>query len=414
VNPFKNLEPKNAQNLIRLFAVGLLFWTSLTCLLPTIPAYIEDVGGTKQQVGLVMACFAIGLLLFRTSLGKMADQNSCKLVLLIGTAAVGIAPLGYILVKSIPLLMLVRVFHGISIAAFTTGYSVLVVNLSPIKQRGELIGYMSLVTPIGMAIGPALGGFLQIAVGYTPLFLISAIIGFFALILASQIQETSHTEKVFTEQENSQKTERNFREILGNISLLIPTIILLLVGLAVGAMFTFLPLFMRETLPNFNPGLFYTAAAIASFSVRSFTGRASDKIGRGLFVTISLICYTVAMLLLVIANNPASFLIAGIAEGTGGGILIPMLIALISDRSYAHERGRVYGICLGGFDLGMAIAGPIFGVVATGFSYQGVFFLAACLVIIALLIFITQSNKNIPHSFRFAMGKAKDDYAIDL
>lgn len=54
--------------------------------------------------------------------------------------------------------MINRAFHGVSIAAFTTGYSALVVDLSPPKQKGELIGYMSLAVPIGMAIGPAMGG----------------------------------------------------------------------------------------------------------------------------------------------------------------------------------------------------------------------------------------------------------------
>lgn len=55
--------------------------------------------------------------------------------------------------------MINRAFHGVSIAAFTTGYSALVVDLSPPKQKGELIGYMSLAVPIGMAIGPAMGIF---------------------------------------------------------------------------------------------------------------------------------------------------------------------------------------------------------------------------------------------------------------
>ncbi|NJQ96982.1 MAG: MFS transporter, partial [Hydrococcus sp. CSU_1_8] len=79
--------------------------------------------------------------------------------------------------QSIYPLMAIRAFHGISIAAFTTGYSALVVDISPLKQRGELIGYMSLAVPIGMAIGPALGGYLQDSIGYTPLFLVSAGLG---------------------------------------------------------------------------------------------------------------------------------------------------------------------------------------------------------------------------------------------
>ncbi|NEO00243.1 MAG: MFS transporter, partial [Moorea sp. SIO3I7] len=118
---FQTLEGQQRQSLLILFTVGLLFWSSLSSLLPTLPQYIQDVGGTKQQVGLVMGCFAIGLLLFRNPLGRMADLRGRKLVVIIGTSAVALAPLGYLFTQSISLLMLVRMFHGISIAAFTIG-----------------------------------------------------------------------------------------------------------------------------------------------------------------------------------------------------------------------------------------------------------------------------------------------------
>ncbi|HEY9739112.1 MAG TPA: MFS transporter, partial [Coleofasciculaceae cyanobacterium] len=143
MNLLSTLEPPQRKNLLVLFAAGLLFWSSLSSLLPTLPLYVEDVGGTTQQIGIVMGSFAVGLLLFRSSLGKLADHHSRKLVVLIGMAVVAIAPLGYLFVKSIPLLILIRAFHGISIAAYTTGNSALIVDLSPIERRGELMGYMS-------------------------------------------------------------------------------------------------------------------------------------------------------------------------------------------------------------------------------------------------------------------------------
>lgn len=157
---FSTLEKPVRRNLVILFAAGLLFWSSMASLLPTLPAYVEDIGGTKQEIGTVMGAFAIGLLLFRPRLGQMVDRQSRKAVLLLGIVLAAIAPLGFLFVKSIPLLIALRAFHGISIAAFTTAYSTLVVDFSPPAQRGEVIGYMSLVQPIGVALGPAVGGLL--------------------------------------------------------------------------------------------------------------------------------------------------------------------------------------------------------------------------------------------------------------
>ena len=185
---WKVLETKTKQQLLNLFLVGLLFWVNITLLLPALPTYIQSMGGTTQQVGIVMSCFAIGLLGSRTWLGKLADRRSRKLVILIGTLVATLAPMGYLLVNSIVGIAQIRAFHGVSIAAFTIGYSALVVDLAPREQRGTLIGYMNLAVPIGMSVGPALGGFLQSndnlllpnQTGYEILFMISAVCGIMA------------------------------------------------------------------------------------------------------------------------------------------------------------------------------------------------------------------------------------------
>ena len=79
------------------------------------------------------------------------------------------------------------------------------------------------------------------------------------------------------------------------------------------------------------------------------------------------------MLLLWSANSAAAFLLAAVLEGGGGGILIPMMLALIADRSGSSERGRVFGLCMSGFDLGMATAGPTMGFFAEQVGYRSLF-----------------------------------------
>jgi MFS family permease len=411
VKTLKTLEPQQRHNLLILFVAALLFWVSLACLLPTLPLYVEDLGGTTQQIGLVVAAFAVGLLLCRPTLGKLSDRRSRKLVVLIGFTVVTIAPLGYLFAKSIPLLLLIRVFHGISIAAYTTGNSALIVDLSPVDKRGEVIGYMSLSTPIGMAIGPAIGGFLQAEVGYTSLFLFSFVAGLLGLLFAFRVQEPRLTSVgipvVDTQRSKTQTTgvsvepdNEKFWELLGSPRLKIPTLVMLLAGLIFGSLATFVALYIREAKVDLNVGWFYTAAAMTSFCSRFFTGRASDRYGRGLFITVSLVFYCLSMLLLAQAQSPVAFLLAGLLEGAAAGTLIPTMIALISDRSYAHERGRVFALCLGG-----TFAQQLGG-------YQGIFSLTLGVALLALIIFITQNGKDFGYSLRFATGREQDIYAL--
>jgi MFS family permease len=426
VNVFSTLEPQERKNLLVLFAAGLFFWSSLSSLLPTLPLYVEDIGGTTQQIGLVMGAFAVGLLLCRPTLGKLSDRRSRKLVVLIGMAVVAVAPLGYLFVQSIPLLLLIRAFHGICIAAYTTGSSALFVDLSPANKRGEVIGYMSLTNPIGVAIGPAIGGFLQEQAGYTHLFLLSCGLGVLGFLCASQVKEPrltpetigvtivsthrspSHTDTLPVTAENDE-----FWQLLKRPGLQIPALILLLTGLVFGAIATFVPLYIREAQVDLNAGWFYTAAALSSFCTRLVTGRASDRYGRGLFITGSLACYALSMLLLSQAQSAVSFLLAGFVEGAGGGTLIPMMMALLSDRCQPHERGRVFSLCMGGFDVGLAIAGPVLGTFVEPLGYQGIFSLTLGISLLAIGVFMTQNSKDLPHSFRFATGREKDIYALD-
>lgn len=410
---FNTFDADLRRNLLILFTAGLLFWSSTAAFLPTLPLYIEHVGGSKQEIGIVMGGFAIGLLLFRPMLGKLADKRGRKIVLLIGTAVAAIAPFGYLAFTSIPVLFFLRIFHGISIAAFTTGYSALVADLAPVAIRGEIISYMSLTAPIGLALGPAIGGYLlenslQETSGYSRLFLFTAAVAVVGVLCASQVINPPLNTQRQSERQNS-----NFWQILLSPRVRVPAMVMLLVGTSVGALHVFVSLFIKSTEVNFNGGWFFTVAAISSFTVRVFTGRASDRFGRGLFITFGIAAYALACVLLWQANSTNAFLISAIVEGIGGGTVISMMVTMMADRSLTQERGQIFAICMAGFDLGIAIAAPIFGYVSEQVGYRNMFGYSAALTFLALLIFLTLSNKTLPDSLRFALGRGEDAFSLN-
>jgi MFS family permease len=403
-----SLSPQTRRNLGVLFTAGLLFWTSLASLLPTIPLYVKSIGADDGMIGIVMASFAIGLLLFRPQFGKLADSKGRKIVLLIGIVVAAIAPLLHLSTQVIPLLIVIRAFHGLSIAAFTTAYSALVVDIAPPENRGELIGYMSLVNPIGMAIGPAVGGYLQEATSFEVVFCFASAFGLMSLMSGSQVRAPGQVARV---QEAGQSDAKSW-QLLASDRIRVPTITMLLIGTAFGAIATFIPLYIESTKLDFNPGLFYTAAAVSSFACRFVAGKASDRHGRGLFITIGLACYAVSLLLLWLATTVPFFLLAGLLEGTGGGLFLPMMIALVADRSEAFERGRIFALFVSGFDLGIALAGPVLGSVARSLGYRGLYGVAFWIAIAAVVVFVLFSSKSVKHSIRFAFGQGRDLYAV--
>ncbi|WP_373543582.1 MFS transporter [Chamaesiphon sp.] len=407
MNTLNQLEPQQRRNLRVLFITGLLFWISIGILLPTLPAYLDAIGIKQQQIGLIIGAFAIGLLATRPIVGKLVDTRGRKLVLLIGTAVVAIAPFGYLAVTSIPLLMLIRAFHGISIAAFTTAYSALVVDLAPPKQRGEIIGLMSLTNPVGVALGPAIGGYLQVAGMYSAIFWVSIVCGAIAFISTTQLRESR---SAIDPLEIEPVPTTSIWKILTNPALGIPALVLMLIGFPFGAIHTFLPLYIQSIQIDFNPGLFYTISAIASFSARSLIGSRSDRYGRGVFIAGSLCCYTVGIAFLATARSEMSFVIAAILEGLGSGTLIPMTVTLVSDRSLPQHRGQVLSTCITGLDLGIAIAAPVFGTIAQAVGYPGIFTIGTGMAASAIVVFSIWGNRSLSHSIGFCLGRDRDVY----
>ncbi len=410
---FNNLEPQIRRSLLVLFITGLLFWCSIGSQLPTIPLYAEELGGTKQQIGLVMGSFAIGLLVFRQPLGWLADNGGLLLVVKLGVAVAATAPIGYLFANSIPMLMAMRAFHGISIAAYATGSSALVAELSPPRQRGEILGYMTLVNPLGVAIGPAIGGLVMEEFGYQFLFLMASAFGIVALICAWQIPPSQVAESPITSEAAKISHPESFWRLLASPRLLVPTAVMLSVGLVFGTLSTFMPLFIKDAEMNMNAGWFYTAAAISSFISRFLAGRASDRYGRGLFISGSLVLYSASMAILCTANAASFIIMSALLEGAGAGILIPTILALVADRSTSKERGRVFALCIGGFDLGMAFAGPTLGAFADALGYRSMFALACTLATAALVLFVTKCSKDTATSWRYAIGREKDWYALN-
>ncbi|NEQ52786.1 MAG: MFS transporter [Leptolyngbya sp. SIO3F4] len=425
MNVFVTLEPTLRRSLAAMFVAGLCFWAGLAGLLPALPLYIEQFGANGQQIGLVMASFAIGLLTMRPVMARMTDERGRKPVLLIGLVAIALAPLLYWTVPLLPkvtwhialgehqwsinsaisLMMLFRAFHGLSIASFVTAYSALVADLAPPTQRGELIGYMSLVNPIGMAIGPALGGYLQADRGFTQVFVLMTILGAVGLSCAATIVEPQR-------ERAPSRRKAAFWSLMFMPAVRVPALMLLLVGLAFGGLATFVPLYARESNLSLNIGLIYTASAISSFVIRLLAGKASDRYGRGPFITLGLIFYSVSMMALWLAQTEMAVLLAAALQGMGGGMLIPMVAALMTDRSNSTERGLMFGLCLTGFDVGIALAGPVMGQIADLTSYRDIFGVAGLMTMLGLAIFITTSSKDINHSIQFSLRGGKDIYAV--
>lgn len=396
------------RNLLFLFTSGLVFWACMASMLPVLPLYIQDLKATAQELGIIMGSFAIGLLLFRPQMGRLADSHGRKVVLLLGILVAVLAPIAYLFVTHKFVLIGVRIFHGISIAGFATAFSALIADIAPPHHRGEVIGTMSLTNPIGMAIGPLIGDWMLRSHGYSDCFWLASTLAALSFLLATQISAPRIATPKVTENHDTLP----FWQLLASDTIRIPTLTMLVVGMAFGILSTFVPLYVRENHLTITASAFYSSAAIMSFLMRSIAGKQSDRYGRGRFITLGMAAYGLSMAILWLIPGDRGFILAGLCEGIGGGMFLPVTIAMITDRCSPEMRGRIFALCLSGFDFGIFTAGPSLGGVADAIGYRGLFGVATGIVAIGIGLFVAFSSKDLQHSLSFSLFGGRDVYAL--
>jgi predicted MFS family arabinose efflux permease len=85
-------------------------------------------------------------------------------------------------------------------------------------------------------------------------------------------------------------------------------------------------------------------------------------------------------------------------------------VALVADRSLPEQRGQVLSISIAGLDLGVAIAAPIFGLVAKDLGYPGIFTIGTGMAAMAIIVFLIWGNRTVKHSIGFCLARDQDVY----
>jgi EmrB/QacA subfamily drug resistance transporter len=116
----------------------------------------------------------------------------------------------------------------------------------------------------------------------------------------------------------------------------------------------------------------YQLAFAASILTGSSLG---DRFGRRRVFIIGLAVFTVASALCALSPNAGLLIASRAAQGIGGGIAVPLALALITDTTPLQQRGKALGIW--GALTGVAVAvGPLVGgAIVDGLAWQWIFWL---------------------------------------
>lgn len=336
------------RDMALLFASLGAFFLSMSMLLPTLPLYVRDLGGSPVEVGLVMGVFSLGVLVVRPIVGRAVDTRGRRAMIVLGSLiVVAMAPL-YLAFASVAALIGIRLVHGAGLSAYTTASTTLAADLAPPERRTEFLGWISTSSILSFAIGPPVGIALVERLGYRALFLAVGAAAGLSAVFGAFLRGARH--------EPDPDGRADYRAAILRREVIVPTVTLLLVTMSHGGAFTFLPLLLEERLA-FNLGYFFLAYSMASLLVRVVAGRLSRSIGDGPMIWGGLAIYAAGMALLPLVHGVPSMLAAALLFGVGFGAYQPAVYGLVANAATDRTRGMVFSFFLAAFDLGIALGG---------------------------------------------------------
>ena len=103
-----------SKNFILTSLSTFTLFSSFYFLLITLPIYIQKIGGTESEIGLIIGVFTISAVLLRPFIGKEVDRRGRKIILISGIVIFLISMILYDYTKNVTSLLLLRVLHGIT------------------------------------------------------------------------------------------------------------------------------------------------------------------------------------------------------------------------------------------------------------------------------------------------------------
>ncbi len=361
-----------------LFGALGAFYLSISMLLPTLPLYVVDLGGSPVQVGLVAGGFSIGVLLARPFVGRAVDTRGRRPLLIAGSlTAAAMAPL--YAVPVIAALVVVRLIHGAGLSAFTSASTALGADYAPPGRRTEILGWLSTAGIVAFAVGPFIGLEIARRLGWPTLFGAICVCALASAACGAYLPRPARRDR--------DASTGGFRAVVMRRAVLAPTIVNLLVVTAHGAAFTFVPILLEQRL-TFNFGVFFLVYALASLAVRLFAGRLSRTVGDGPMVWGGLALYAAGLAWLPFVDDVTHMIVSAVLLGVGFGTYQPAIFGLVANASTEATRGMVFSILLGGFDLGMSVGGLLGGPLAQAMGIPALLGVMAAVPVAAAAIFV--------------------------
>lgn len=365
-------KPASGQSapVARLWVAVLFGYLALGATLQVLPAFAER----RFQAGPVLVGAIVGLpslaaAMFRPLAGSVADSGHARISVLLAGAFGILGGIGHLWSPDLLELLLARLLLGASEGAMFVAAVTWVLRAAEPNRRGRIAGWFGLSMWGGLALGPALSFTVERVGGVLAVWIAVVALPAAGLALTLSTRSSPHAQT---------PQNRIPRRILPTEARR-PGVVLGLASYGYGTVAGLLLLRLGHSHLGLR-GVALSLFALAFLLTRAFGSSLGDRYGGARVAAASSLVEAVGLGLVATAPDTAVAATGIILTGAGVALIYPAVVSIAVRRSSGERNGAALGSMTSCWDLAIALAAPIGGLVARGFGYSVAFGVAAGLV----------------------------------
>jgi MFS family permease len=374
------MEERSLPRVVLAMHFLVLMAFSSMAVLNLLPLFLESLGGSPSQIGLIIGVFSIAAFLARPLAGWMLSRVQPKKVCVASLGLMFFVTFLYIFVGKIDwVIFAIRILHGLGFSVFVLAAILITILSVPEKTRTYAIGVVSTGFLLPLLVAPFIAEVIIQRYGFFYFFLVAALL--VAIPLGAVFFIKSPMPHLIQEHDSPGK---GFFLLLAQKRTLIIFLLTFIFEVGLSSSLSFVPLLAHEG-SSLRAGYFYTCLGLTAVLLRIFGGKRFTFWGNPRLLFPAFCCLAGGAVLLYFSQDNIFLALSGMIWGIGTGVLYPHLSALAVKGTSTQEKGMVLSMFAASVDLGFAFGPFIFGWISHVLGIRVSF------IPLAIIIFLSSS-----------------------
>ncbi|MEK4626833.1 MFS transporter [Solibacillus sp. FSL R7-0682] len=375
-------EPLWTKNFVTIALINFIIIVIFYLLMVTIASYaVQEFDASAAQAGLVSGIYIVGALIGRLITGRIIQSVGAKKILVIGLTLFVFTLLLYFIPAGITVLLGIRLLNGIAVGIASTATGTIIAQILPMARKGEGIGYYSMSSTLGTAVGPFIGLLLIQQTTYFIIFTMCVVLAVISLA-ASFTTTISQQPKL----ENTTQKDFHISQFI-DLKALPIGILIMLYALGYAGILSFINFFAEERDVVAASSMFFLVYAIALLVTRPFTGRLMDAKGANIVMYPGIVLFGMGLILLSTTHSSFTLLLAGAIIGVGYGNVASTFQALAIKVTTPEKMGLATSTYFIGLDIGLGFGPYFLGYLEPMVGYGTLYFSLGIFIFFFLLLY---------------------------